>query len=58
MTARERLPNRRQCESREFTHGRFVFTPTAGFYEDGRIAEIFLSSHKPGSIAAIGEPVR
>lgn len=25
------------------------FTPAAGFYPDGRIAEIFLSSHKPGS---------
>jgi hypothetical protein len=26
MTARERLPNRLQCESREFSHGGFVFT--------------------------------
>jgi hypothetical protein len=25
------------------------FTLCAGFYRDGRIAEIFLSSHKPGS---------
>ena len=49
MTARERLPNRRRCESREFSHGGFVFTLTAGFYEDGRIVEIFLSSRKPGS---------
>jgi hypothetical protein len=49
MTARERLPNRRQCESFEFTHAGLDFTLTAGFYADGRIAEIFLSSHKPGS---------
>jgi hypothetical protein len=49
MTARERLPNRRQCESFEFRHAGHPFTLCAGFYADGRIAEIFLSSHKPGS---------
>jgi hypothetical protein len=49
MTARERLPNRRACESFEFRHNGFVFTASAGFFEDGRVAEIFLSSHKPGS---------
>jgi hypothetical protein len=49
MTARERLPNRRQCESFEFRHAGLDFTLAAGFYPDGRIAEIFLSSHKPGS---------
>jgi hypothetical protein len=49
MSARQRLPNRRQCESREFRHAGLDFTLCAGFYTDGRIAEIFLSSHKPGS---------
>jgi hypothetical protein len=49
MTARERLPNRRACESCEFRHAGLVFTLCAGFYPDGRVAEIFLSSHKPGS---------
>jgi hypothetical protein len=49
MTARERLPNRRQCESFEFRHAGLDFTLCAGFYPDGRIAEIFLSSDKPGS---------
>jgi hypothetical protein len=49
MSARERLPNRRQCETFEFSHGGLDFTLAAGFYPDGRIAEIFLSSHKPGS---------
>jgi hypothetical protein len=49
MTARERLPNRRQCESFEFRHAGLDFTLAAGFYQDGRVAEIFLSSHKPGS---------
>src|ERR1700686_1436072 len=49
MTARQRLPNRRACESFEFRHAGLDFTLAAGFYPDGRIAEIFLSSHKPGS---------
>jgi hypothetical protein len=49
MPARERLPNRRQCESFEFRHAGLDFTLAAGFYPDGRIAEVFLSSHKPGS---------
>lgn len=49
MTARERLPNRRQCESIEFRHAGLDFTLAAGFYPGGRVAEIFLSSHKPGS---------
>jgi hypothetical protein len=49
MSARLRLPNRRRCESVEFRHAGLVFTLCAGCYRDGRIAEIFLSSHKPGS---------
>jgi hypothetical protein len=49
MTARQRLPDRRFCESFEFRHAGHSFTLCAGFYADGRIAEIFLSSHKPGS---------
>ena len=49
MTARERLPNRRECESFELRHAGLDFTVAAGFYPDGRIAEIFLSSNKPGS---------
>jgi hypothetical protein len=49
MTTRERLPNRRSCESFEFRHAGLDFTLCAGSYPDGRIAEIFLSSHKPGS---------
>jgi hypothetical protein len=46
---RQRLPNRRRCESFEFRHAGLDFTLAAGFYPDGRVAEIFLSSHKPGS---------
>jgi hypothetical protein len=50
MTARERLPNRSHCVSFEFSHGGLLFTLCAGSYPDGRVAEIFLSSHKPGSL--------
>jgi hypothetical protein len=46
---RERLGNRRRNESFEFRHAGLAFTLCVGFYRDGRIAEIFLSSHKPGS---------
>jgi hypothetical protein len=49
LTARGRLPNRRECESFEFRHAGHPFTLCAGFRADGRVAEIFLSSHKPGS---------
>src|ERR1700730_15981345 len=49
VPTRERLPSRRVCESFEFRHAGLDFTLCAGNYPDGRIAEIFLSSHKPGS---------
>lgn len=49
MIVRERLPNRRQYESFEFTHAGLDFTASIGFLPDGRIAEIFLYSNKPGS---------
>jgi hypothetical protein len=46
---RERLENRRRCESFEFEHGGLKFTLCFSRYRDGRFSEIFLSSHKPGS---------
>jgi hypothetical protein len=46
---RERLENRRRCESFEFVHAGLRFTLTFSRYRDNRISEIFLSSHKPGS---------
>lgn len=49
MSGREQLPNRRQCELFDFRHAGLAFTLCAGFYPDGRLAEIFLSSHEPGS---------
>lgn len=38
MIIRERLPNRRACESFEFRHAGLDFTLCAGSYPDGRIA--------------------
>jgi len=49
MTCRDRLPNRRRCESFEFAHAGMQFTATMGFYPNGEVAEIFLSSNKPGT---------
>lgn len=49
MIARERLPNRRRNESFAVSHAGLGFTASIGFFPDGRIAEIFLSSNKPGS---------
>jgi hypothetical protein len=46
---RNRLSNRRLCESFEFTHAGMKFTASLGFYDDGRPGELFLSSSKPGS---------
>jgi ribonucleoside-diphosphate reductase alpha chain len=53
---RERLPNRRRCETFDFEHGQFLYTATLGFYDDGRLGEVFLSGAKSGTeiqIAAI-----
>jgi hypothetical protein len=46
---RQRLPSRRQNESFAFSHAGLGFTASIGFFPDGRTAEIFLSSNKPGS---------
>ena len=51
MTARERLPNRRACETFEITAGGLNYRATVGRLDDGRVAEIFLSNHKVGSQA-------
>jgi hypothetical protein len=49
MRVREKLPNRRRCETFEFCNAGHRFTLSAGFYADGRIAEIFLSARHLGS---------
>jgi hypothetical protein len=48
MSNRERLPNRRGCFSCSFEHEGHVYRATAGWFLDGRLAEIFL--HVPGKL--------
>ena len=48
---RERLPNRRAAESFAFTCGRMSYVATIARFDDGRLAEIFLTNHKTGSDA-------
>jgi hypothetical protein len=47
MSAGDRLPNRRACETVEFTHNGFRFALSFGRFATG--ASPFLSSRKPGS---------
>jgi hypothetical protein len=53
MTARERLPNRRRCVTVNLDHAGHRFTLTTGYYRDGRIAEVFISSSKPSGVEAV-----
>lgn len=46
---RQRLCNRRGCETVEFEHARQKFTLSVGRFHDGRVSEIFVSSHHVGS---------
>jgi hypothetical protein len=46
MTARERLSNRRGCETFCFSWRDMSFTASVGRFPDGRIAEVFLSNGK------------
>jgi ribonucleoside-diphosphate reductase alpha chain len=48
---RERLPNRRGCETFSFAHAGMKFRASIARYADGRLAEIFLSNCKSGSDA-------
>jgi hypothetical protein len=49
MTQRQRLTDRRTCETFEFEVGGQHYTATIGRFADGMIGEIFLQNHKPGS---------
>jgi hypothetical protein len=53
MTERQRLPNRRDAEVREFELDGVHYIATASRFDDGSIAEIFLDGPKPGSGAQI-----
>jgi hypothetical protein len=49
MTSRARLPNRRASESIGFVCGGFKFVATVSRFDNGQIAEIFLTNAKCGS---------
>ncbi len=51
MTARIRLPNRRGNLSFDFVCGDGRFTATIAAFDDGQLAEVFLSNGKVGSDA-------
>ncbi len=48
---RNHLPNRRRAETFDFTSDDMAFKATVARFRDGRLAEIFLSNHKAGSMA-------
>jgi len=49
MSAREILSNRRASVSLAFECGGMSYVATVSYFSDGRLAEIFLTSHKVGS---------
>jgi len=49
MNGRERLPNRRGCDTRCMRVGRNEYVVTVGHYSDGSVGEIFVSGAKAGS---------
>jgi hypothetical protein len=51
MTARMRLPNRREAETFQFEVGGLHYTCTFGRFPDGSVGELFLSNHKTTSAA-------
>jgi hypothetical protein len=46
---RERLQNRRACETFNFECNGQTYSATVGRFDDGRLAEIFLGNAKAGS---------
>jgi hypothetical protein len=49
MSGRQRLPDRRESEIREFGYAGNRFAIGISRFFDGRVAEIFISSERPGS---------
>jgi hypothetical protein len=49
MTARQRLSNRRASSNFNFECGGLAYVATISHFDDGRLAEIFLSNGKAGS---------
>jgi hypothetical protein len=53
MTERRRLPNRRFNETFSIEASGLPFTVTVARFDDGTLAEVFISNHKAGSHADI-----
>jgi hypothetical protein len=53
MSERRRLPNRRGALSFDIEAQGVRFTCTAGHFEDGNLAELFVRNHKVDSYAGI-----
>jgi ribonucleoside-diphosphate reductase alpha chain len=51
MSARKRLSNRRASETFELMAAGLSYRATVSRFDDGRVAEVFLSNHKVGSHA-------
>ena len=51
MTARNTLPQRRECETFELRHGgqNTPYQVTLGYYENSKLGEVFISGAKAGS---------
>jgi hypothetical protein len=49
--ARQRLPDRRQCESFAFQCAGMAYVASISRFPNGDLAEIFISNHKAGSDA-------
>jgi hypothetical protein len=49
MTARERLPNRRNAFAFGLEHGGLRFRAHVGFFQSGKVGEVFLDAAKPDS---------
>jgi hypothetical protein len=50
-TQRQRLPNRRHCQTFSFECHGLKYVATISLFPDGRLGEIFISNHKSGSHA-------
>lgn len=53
MTGRQRLPNRRYSETFNLECAGLDYVATISRFDDGRLAEIFLTNHKAGSAADV-----
>ena len=49
MPSRQRLSNRRPSITFNFEAGGLHYTATVSRFADGRLGEVFLQNHKPGS---------